>query len=164
MINMAEMGFRHILKEDFKTSIIFGVFLPTGFANRMSEEAVLSDYTGYQKFINSDVGLYANYNYLRAKSGMIYGFELGPNLSVQSNKTDFFGHFGIRGGIQRGKLQFNVEYKGVFIDKFDPFISFLNFEVNLRESFFNPALFFRTYVTGNTHLAGVLGLSLSVSI
>lgn len=153
-----------VLQEDFKTSVIFGAFLPTGSDNIYLDD-VFTDYTGLQKFIPIDIGIYANYNYLRSKRGMLYGFELGPNLSLPRSGRDdvkLFAHFGLRGGMQKGKFQLNAEYKGVLMDDYDPFVSFLNFEANWRESFLNPGLFFRIYVTGDRDF--VYGLTLSVSI
>jgi len=161
--------------EDSRSTISFGVFLPTA-----DKEAAFSgffvNYYYLQKYLPNSLGFYFNYAYHKMpKKGFHYGVEGGPNIKIPTKKglnTELFLHYGGSAGYQIDNFLVNAELLWVFIasgeaaEFSDRFVHLIDFGFQLNGDVISPKIFYEIYLKDgiNDYIDGILGIGINVSV
>ncbi len=166
------LSFRQDSPGKFSSGMI-GIYLPVS-RNKKNLDNInnmYSDYLHLGKYFPDIAILTANLAYYDYSSERFFlGLELGPDFYIirDGGDTNFLLHYGINGGIKKGKMIYSAEFNGAFIctgslEKFsDRIIPFLSFGANLTGSKVLPGVFFQIPLRKNfrDEINGVLGVKL----
>jgi len=170
------VGLQHRSDSTGKSSLTFGVFLPT--AGDDAGSGALANFYEIQKYGADLLTLYFNYGYRSipvGAEGGFFGFEIGPNLFIPTSEggdTELFLHYGLSGGYQLRQLAFLTEFTGLFVvteeaDSFtDRFFPAINLGAQWTHGMVNPGIFYNLYLDEDLQDAvnGVLGIRINIKL
>lgn len=162
------------IPEDIRSTVSFGIFLPTA-DKEAASAGYLANYYNLQKYYPNSMGIYFNYAYHKLpKRGFHFGGEAGPNLVIPTKKelnTELFLHYGLNGGYKIDNFFFNVELMGIYIatgeaaEFGDRFVHLIDFGMQLSGDVISPKVFYEIYLKDgiNDYIDGILGIGLTFS-